>query len=96
MVVKTICMKLRMIVGCMCKVHTHTHNTHVREHAGLFDTPLLASLPEAVRKELAQTVLFPQKLGDPDEYAHIVQALIENPMMNAEVIRLDGGIRMQP
>ena len=63
---------------------------------GLFDTPLLASLPEAVRQELALSIPFPQRLGDPDEYAHLVQALIENPMMNGEVIRLDGALRMQP
>ena len=63
---------------------------------GLFDTPLLASLPEVVRQELALSIPFPQRLGDPEEYAHLVQALIENPMMNGEVIRLDGALRMQP
>ena len=65
-------------------------------HTGLFDTPLLAGLPEVVRKDLALSIPFPQRLGDPDEYAHLVQALIENPMMNGEVIRLDGALRMQP
>ena len=65
-------------------------------HQGLFDTPLLAGLPEVVRQELALSIPFPQRLGDPDEYAHLVQALIENPMMNGEVIRLDGALRMQP
>jgi 3-hydroxyacyl-CoA dehydrogenase/3-hydroxy-2-methylbutyryl-CoA dehydrogenase len=45
---------------------------------GLFDTPLLASLPEA--GAIALSILFPQRLGDPDEYAHLVQVLIENPM----------------
>ena len=73
---------------------------HIFDHpnniVGLFDTPLLASLPEAVRQELALSIPFPQRLGDPDEYAHLVQALIENPMMNGEVIRLDGALRMQP
>lgn len=63
---------------------------------GLFHTPLLASLPAAVREQLAHTVPFPQRLGDPDEYAHLVQCLIENPMMNGEVIRIDGALRMQP
>ena len=63
---------------------------------GLFDTPLLHSLPEAVRLELGKTVPFPPRLGLPDEYAHLVQAIIENPMMNGEVIRLDGALRMQP
>ena len=65
-------------------------------HTGLFDTPLLAGLPEVVCKDLALSIPFPQRLGDPDEYAHLVQALIENPMMNGEVIRLDGALRMQP
>ncbi|PIK53969.1 hydroxysteroid 17-beta dehydrogenase 10 [Apostichopus japonicus] len=63
---------------------------------GLYDTPLLASLPEKVRTFLARMVPFPQRLGQPDEYAHLVQAIVENPMMNGEVIRLDGAIRMQP
>lgn len=63
---------------------------------GLFMTPMLAGLPEAVRNQLAQTVPFPQRLGHPDEYAHLVQMIIENPMLNGEVIRLDGALRMQP
>mgnify|MGYP002649390260 CR=1 FL=1 len=63
---------------------------------GLFDTPLLASLPEAARVKLAATVPCPSRLGSVDEYAHLVQAIIENPMLNGEVIRLDGAIRMQP
>ncbi len=63
---------------------------------GLFDTPLLASLPEKVKKMLAETVPFPSRLGHPDEYAQLVQSIIENPMLNGEVIRLDGAIRMQP
>ncbi|MBN3301501.1 HCD2 dehydrogenase, partial [Amia calva] len=63
---------------------------------GLFSTPLLAGLPEKVRTFLARQVPFPSRLGDPAEFAHLVQALAENPMINGEVIRLDGGIRMQP
>lgn len=63
---------------------------------GLFDTPLLASLPEKVRSFLASTVPFPQRLGKPDEYAHLVQSIVENPLVNGEVIRLDGALRMQP
>ncbi|KFM70348.1 3-hydroxyacyl-CoA dehydrogenase type-2, partial [Stegodyphus mimosarum] len=49
---------------------------------GLFDTPLLRGLPEKVRQELAKDVPFPQRLGKPDEYAHLVQSIIENPMLN--------------
>ena len=63
---------------------------------GLFDTPLLASLPEAVKIELGRTIPFPHRLGSPDEYAHVVQSLLENPMMNGEVVRVDGALRMQP
>lgn len=63
---------------------------------GLFDTPLLQSLPEKVRNFLAKSVPFPSRLGAPDEYAHLVQFIIENPMINGEVIRLDGALRMQP
>lgn len=63
---------------------------------GLFDTPLLASLPEKVRIFLASTVPFPSRLGLPDEYAHLVQSVVENPMMNGECIRIDGALRMQP
>ena len=57
---------------------------------------MLAGLPEKVRSYLASTVPFPQKLGDPEIYAHLAQFLVENPMMNGESIRLDGALRMQP
>ncbi|XP_065817224.1 3-hydroxyacyl-CoA dehydrogenase type-2-like [Labrus bergylta] len=63
---------------------------------GLFSTPLLAGLPEKVRSFLARQVPFPLHLGDPAEFAHLVTSLAENPMINGEVIRLDGAIRMQP
>ena len=63
---------------------------------GIFDTPLTASLPEKVRKYLAKTVPFPKRLGKSEEFAHLVQTIIENPLLNGEVIRLDGAVRMQP
>ncbi len=63
---------------------------------GLFKTPLLASLPEKVIKALGDMVPFPQRLGNPEEFAHLVQSIVENPMINGEVIRIDGAIRMQP
>jgi NAD(P)-dependent dehydrogenase (short-subunit alcohol dehydrogenase family) len=61
---------------------------------GLFDTPLLAGLPEPARISLGQQVPFPPRLGRPDEYAMLAKHIIETEMLNAEVIRLDGGIRM--
>lgn len=63
---------------------------------GLFDTPLLAGLPEEARDSLGQQVPFPSRLGSPSEYAALVLHIVENPMLNGEVIRLDGGIRMAP
>ena len=63
---------------------------------GLFDTPLLAKLPDKVRQNLASHIPCPQRLGEPEEYAHLVQTIIENPMINGETIRLDGALRMQP
>jgi len=63
---------------------------------GLFMTPLLAGLPEKVQNALAKTVPFPSRLGDPDEYAMLVESIVNNPMMNGETIRIDGALRMQP
>jgi NAD(P)-dependent dehydrogenase (short-subunit alcohol dehydrogenase family) len=63
---------------------------------GTFDTPLLAGLPQAARESLAQQVPFPSRLGRPDEYAALVRHIFENEMLNGEVIRLDGAIRMGP
>ncbi len=63
---------------------------------GLFNTPMLAGLPEAARESLGQQVPFPSRLGQPAEYAALVQHIIENTMLNGEVIRLDGAIRMAP
>jgi NAD(P)-dependent dehydrogenase (short-subunit alcohol dehydrogenase family) len=63
---------------------------------GLFDTPLLAGLPEPARQSLGQQVPFPSRLGQPDEYATLAKHIIENRMLNGEVIRLDGAIRMAP
>lgn len=63
---------------------------------GIFDTPLLAALPEAARASLGQQVPFPSRLGRPDEYAALARHIIENEMLNGEVIRLDGSLRMAP
>jgi len=63
---------------------------------GIFDTPLLGTLPEPARISLGQQVPFPPRLGRPDEYAALAKHIIENEMLNGEVIRLDGAIRMAP
>ncbi len=61
---------------------------------GLFKTPMLAGLPEDVQQSLGAQIPFPSRLGNPDEYAALVQHIVQNPMLNGEVIRLDGAIRM--
>uniref|UniRef100_A0A7S3L6T3 Ketoreductase domain-containing protein n=1 Tax=Amphora coffeiformis TaxID=265554 RepID=A0A7S3L6T3_9STRA len=63
---------------------------------GLFKTPLLAGLPETVQKELGYTVPCPSRLGDPKEFGQLVVSILENPMLNGSVIRLDGALRMPP
>jgi NAD(P)-dependent dehydrogenase (short-subunit alcohol dehydrogenase family) len=63
---------------------------------GLFDTPLLAGLPEEVRTSLGATVPNPPRLGRPDEYAALALHIVSNSMLNGEVIRLDGALRMAP
>lgn len=63
---------------------------------GIFDTPLLAALPEAARVSLGQQVPFPSRLGRADEYGALVRHVVENEMLNGEVIRLDGALRMAP
>ena len=63
---------------------------------GIFDTPLLAALPEAARVSLGQQVPFPSRLGRPAEYAALARHIVENEMLNGEVIRLDGALRMAP
>ncbi len=63
---------------------------------GTFDTPLLAALPEASREALGHAVPFPSRLGSPDEFAALAAHIVENEMLNGEVIRLDGALRMPP
>ena len=63
---------------------------------GLFDTPLLAALPQEQRDALGAQVPFPGRLGRPEEYAALAAHIVENPMLNGEVIRLDGALRMAP
>jgi NAD(P)-dependent dehydrogenase (short-subunit alcohol dehydrogenase family) len=63
---------------------------------GLFDTPLLAALPEEARQKLGAGVPYPPRLGNPAEYAELACHIVENRMLNGEVIRLDGALRMPP
>jgi NAD(P)-dependent dehydrogenase (short-subunit alcohol dehydrogenase family) len=63
---------------------------------GLFDTPLMAALPEEARRTLGAGVPYPQRLGVPSEYAQLVCQIVENRMLNGETIRLDGALRMAP
>jgi NAD(P)-dependent dehydrogenase (short-subunit alcohol dehydrogenase family) len=63
---------------------------------GLFDTPLLAALPETARESLGAGIPFPSRLGRPEEYASLVLQIVANPMLNGETIRLDGALRMPP
>jgi NAD(P)-dependent dehydrogenase (short-subunit alcohol dehydrogenase family) len=63
---------------------------------GIFATPMLMGLPENVQQSLAASVPFPRRLGQPAEYAALVEHILANPMLNGEVIRLDGALRMPP
>lgn len=62
---------------------------------GVFETPMMSEIPDEAAQALAAAVPFPKRLGKPDEYARLAEQIITNPMLNGEVIRLDGGIRMQ-
>jgi 3-hydroxyacyl-CoA dehydrogenase/3-hydroxy-2-methylbutyryl-CoA dehydrogenase len=63
---------------------------------GIMDTPLLDAAPPELKEALGKLQVFPQRLGTPAEFAHLVQSIVENPMLNGEVIRLDAGVRMPP
>src|ERR671928_131542 len=63
---------------------------------GIFDTPLLGGLSDEIRESLAAAIPHPSRLGRPDEYAALAAHIVENPMLNGEVIRLDGALRMAP
>jgi 3-hydroxyacyl-CoA dehydrogenase/3-hydroxy-2-methylbutyryl-CoA dehydrogenase len=63
---------------------------------GIMDTPLLADAPSDLKQALAGIHVFPKRLGTPEDFAHLVQSIVENPLLNGEVIRLDAGARMPP
>ena len=87
------------VVGLTLPVARDLSSVGIRVNAiapGLIDTPLLAGLPEAAKASLGQQVLFPKRLGTPEEYAELAFMLLTHDYMNAETIRMDGGIRMAP
>jgi NAD(P)-dependent dehydrogenase (short-subunit alcohol dehydrogenase family) len=87
------------IVGMTLPIARDLSSINVRVNTiapGIIDTPLLAGLPEPARLSLAEQVLHPKRLGQPDEYAELAHLLITHGYMNAESIRMDGGIRMAP
>jgi NAD(P)-dependent dehydrogenase (short-subunit alcohol dehydrogenase family) len=87
------------IVGMTLPIARDLSNLGIRVMTiapGLFKTPLLLGLPQEVQDSLGATVPFPSRLGDPSEYAKLARHICENQMLNGEVIRLDGAIRMAP
>lgn len=77
--------------------HTRNHlGARLGQAPGLFATPLLDGLPEAVKLELGATVPCPSRLGDPTEFAQLVGSILTIPTLNGSVIRLDGALRMPP
>ena len=87
------------IVGMTLVAARDLASKHIRVTTiapGLFDTPILARLPEKVRTSLASNIPHPSRLGVPEEFASLAQHIISNPMLNGETIRLDGAVRMAP
>jgi NAD(P)-dependent dehydrogenase (short-subunit alcohol dehydrogenase family) len=87
------------VVGMTLPVAREFAQHHIRVVSiapGIFDTPMLAGLPEAARESLGRQVPFPSRLGKPAEYAALARHIVENQMLNGGVIRLDGALRMAP
>ena len=87
------------VVGLTLPIAREFAQHHIRVMTiapGIFDTPMLAGLPEAARESLGKQTPFPARLGRPDEYAKLARHIVENQMLNGEVIRLDGAIRLAP
>ncbi|MDI3406946.1 3-hydroxyacyl-CoA dehydrogenase [Streptomyces cavernicola] len=87
------------VVGMTLPIARDLARTHIRVMTiapGLFETPMLGRLPQEARDSLGAQVPHPSRLGQPAEYAQLVEAIVANPMLNGETIRLDGSIRMAP
>jgi NAD(P)-dependent dehydrogenase (short-subunit alcohol dehydrogenase family) len=87
------------VVGMTLPLARDLADKHIRVMAiapGLFATPMLAGMPQDAQDSLAQQVPHPSRLGKPEEFAALVRHIVENPMLNGEVVRLDGAIRMAP
>ena len=80
----------------MCCTHVYSIVATKKQAPGLFLTPLFDGLPEQVKKDLGASVPCPSRLGRPDEFGQLVVSVLENPMLNGSVIRLDGALRMPP
>lgn len=86
----------RLSFVALCRCLTFLSLSSFTQAPGLFATPLLDGLPEDVKKELGATVPCPNRLGKPEDFGHLVISVLENPMLNGSVIRLDGALRMPP
>jgi NAD(P)-dependent dehydrogenase (short-subunit alcohol dehydrogenase family) len=87
------------VVGMTLPIARDLMNDGIRVNTilpGTFETPLMMALPEKAREVLSASIPFPKRMGKPEEYAHMALALIENPYMNGEDLRLDGAVRMPP
>ncbi|HEN47121.1 MAG TPA: SDR family oxidoreductase, partial [Mizugakiibacter sp.] len=87
------------IVGMTLPIARDLMNEGIRINTimpGIFDTPLMSSLPDGVKQALAVSVPFPKRLGQPEEFAALAEAMITNGYFNGESVRLDGAIRMAP
>lgn len=95
-------MILMHLLAPLYRLHVHEVDTYFCYHlfimflSGLFDTPMLSYLPEKIIEFLNRMSPFPSRLGKPEEFAHLVTSIVENPMLNGEVIRLDAARRWFP
>lgn len=87
---------LKLVYHTCSRLNGYPYLAPFFQAPGLFETPLLEGLPDAVKQELGSSVPLPSRLGRPDEYGNLVAMILQNPMLNGEVIRLDGALRMPP